>query len=342
MVPGFIEFDSPFEEEVYKMLTERGYKVDTQVGCSGYRIDLAVRHPDKFGYYVLGIEYDGATYHSARTARERDRLREDVLIMRGWKIHRIWSTDWIKDPVFEMNRLIKAIEEAYEECSLDDENFIVGEQYEVIERISSEGSSKLLNIETLIDENSPKSNDEYCFCEYKEADIYSIDRKEGQDDWSYLGDIIKHVVNTEGPIHFECLSRRVVPIFGKAKAGSQIKRTIQYAIENYCNGLINLKGDFCWLSNMEFPTVRIPEADESPRPIEFICTEERAEAMYSVVKKAVGINMDDLFVETARIFGFSRTGGKIQLAMLEAMEYLKDSGRIRESNNYINVVDVCN
>ena len=107
-----IVFDSPFEESVYDFLVGKGYRVATQVGCSGYRIDMAVYHPEYNGRFVIGIECDGASYHSARTARERDRLRQTILEDMGWKFYRIWSTDWIKDPEYEKNRLVEAIERA--------------------------------------------------------------------------------------------------------------------------------------------------------------------------------------------------------------------------------------
>lgn len=103
-------FDSDFEVSVYNYLTTNGYEVSTQVGCSGYRIDLAVRHPKYNGRYAIGIECDGAAYHSVRTARERDRLRQSVLEDMGWKIYRIWSTDWIKDIHTEGARLLEAID----------------------------------------------------------------------------------------------------------------------------------------------------------------------------------------------------------------------------------------
>ena len=84
----------------------------TNVGCSEYKIDIAVKHPQIAGQFVLGIECDGVNYHSARTARERDRLRHAVLTNMGWQLYRVWSTDWIKDPVTEGNRLTEAIENA--------------------------------------------------------------------------------------------------------------------------------------------------------------------------------------------------------------------------------------
>ncbi len=111
-ITDFIETESPFEEAIYEFLSQRNYDVVTQIGCSGYRIDMAIKHPTLSGRFVLGIECDGASYHSARTARERDRLRQDVLENMGWKIYRIWSTDWIKDPKSEGEKLVEAIENA--------------------------------------------------------------------------------------------------------------------------------------------------------------------------------------------------------------------------------------
>jgi very-short-patch-repair endonuclease len=88
------EFDSVFEEQVARRLRAKGWEVRTQVGVGGYRIDLGVIHPQYAGSYLAGIECDGARYHSAKTARDRDILRQMVLEGLGWNILRIWSTDW--------------------------------------------------------------------------------------------------------------------------------------------------------------------------------------------------------------------------------------------------------
>ena len=104
------EPDSDFEIWVKEQLLLAGYQVDHQVGVSGFYLDLAVRHPDYPGIYLMGIECDGATYHSSRSARDRDRLRQEVLETLGWKIYRVWSTDWFRQPKNELQRMIRAIE----------------------------------------------------------------------------------------------------------------------------------------------------------------------------------------------------------------------------------------
>ncbi len=91
------DHDSVFEEQVAKALQARGLQVHRQVGLAGFYIDLAVADPDRPGRYLLGIECDGASYHSAKSARDRDRLRQSVLESHGWSIHRVWSTDCSSD-----------------------------------------------------------------------------------------------------------------------------------------------------------------------------------------------------------------------------------------------------
>jgi very-short-patch-repair endonuclease len=79
---------------VAELLTQLGHRVQAQVGVAGFLIDMAVRHPARHDRYVLGIECDGASYRSAKSAWDRDRLRQEILESLGWRLHRIWSTDW--------------------------------------------------------------------------------------------------------------------------------------------------------------------------------------------------------------------------------------------------------
>ena len=97
---------------------------------AGFIIDLAVVDPVKPGRYLLGIECDGATYHSSRSARDRDRLREAVLKDRGWKLHRVWSTDWFHRPEEQVRKVVASIETARIDWDCDEE--AQAEQDEVI------------------------------------------------------------------------------------------------------------------------------------------------------------------------------------------------------------------
>ena len=89
--------DSPFEEHVIELLVS-WLQAIPQIGVF-YFIDIGVKHPSYPFGYITGVECDGATYHSSRSARDRDRLREEVLKRLGWDLYRIWSTDWFRDPL---------------------------------------------------------------------------------------------------------------------------------------------------------------------------------------------------------------------------------------------------
>src|SRR5215831_10113144 len=112
LAPGAAGAETPFEESVINVIRSWGYGLTPRVGTAGYRIDIGIHYPSHPGVYALGVECDGYQYHSARAARDRDRLREKVLRDLGWNLHRIWSTAWNRDRAGEERRLQAAIERA--------------------------------------------------------------------------------------------------------------------------------------------------------------------------------------------------------------------------------------
>jgi len=316
-----VEHDSPFEAAVYNFLDRKGYKVATQVGCSDYRIDMAVKHPTMSGKYVIGIECDGAAYHSARTARERDRLRQAVLENMGWKIYRIWSTDWIKDPVTEGQKLIEAVESAInnyaEEIEPDPQMPLLQVESKFLsinEKESNAGSDELVN--------------PYGFEKQTPTDFNFLPRNA----YGYLslGDCIKAVVYNEYPIHYELLCKNLAPLLGNEKATVKVRREVDYALKSL-KGVVR-KGDFFYPSGY---TKVIPKATGNTRPINYINTDELAEAMLVIVSNSYGILKDSLLQSTAREYGFARSGEKIQVSLQKAYEFLLKSGRVKETDGKV-------
>ena len=101
-----------FELNIQRQLENRGIPVTPQYGVAGYRLDFACAHPEQPGRMVLAIEVDGTSYHSAPTARSRDRLRQQVLENLGWRFHRIWSTEWLRDPEGQADIALEAWQHA--------------------------------------------------------------------------------------------------------------------------------------------------------------------------------------------------------------------------------------
>ncbi len=102
----------PFEDAIASFLQENGYTVDRQIGCAGFRVDLAIVDDENPGKYILGITTDGKMYASSKVARDRDRLREQVLTGLGWKLYHLWSTDWYRNRDLGRKKLLEYVEKS--------------------------------------------------------------------------------------------------------------------------------------------------------------------------------------------------------------------------------------
>ena len=304
-------FDSPFEESVFNFLDKKGYKIGTQVGCSGYRLDMAIKHPTLDGRYVLGIECDGATYHSARTARERDRLRQDVLESMGWKIYRIWSTDWIKDPVTEGNKLIEAVENAL--------NSYVDIDFKALHTVNDVPQETELLVEE--DKEEAEIDNPYGFGEFVPARV-SFELYHGA---FMLRDAALGVINTEYPVHFERICQLLSYLLEREKATSVVKDAVKKALLT-CSSRYIKKGDFYY----PCAYTEIPVRKAGIRPIQYISNDEIAAGMMRVLQNCVGVSKEQLINETVRAFGFNRRGANINDAMNTAYNMLIRTDKIKE------------
>lgn len=322
--------ESVFEEEVYHFLCQQGFTVDTQVGCSGFRIDMAIRDPEQGGRYVLGIECDGASYHSTRMARERDRLRQALLEDRGWKLYRIWSTDWIKDFPSESQRLIEAIQKALKEKTSD--------PAPSKPKPTSENSSEPLYQESV--ELAEDRNDFYQFSVYTEYDCSFMYRHPDYPacpklnckldsciEWDHatqrllsqpckrissLVKIIPQLLQQQGPTHLEILGKKLAFLFERNKVSPSLLEKIKECINHTSlKKHVYYSGDFCYLRGQELQ-VRTPKDKDQVRTIQHICPEELRLAIETIRSHHLGIQEKELIDETARVFGFQRSGPKIQ------------------------------
>lgn len=321
---------------MYHFLVSKGYDVSSQVGCSGYRIDLALKHPTLSGVYVLAVECDGATYHSARTARERDRLRQTILEDIGWKVYRIWSLDWIKDPISEGNKLIEAVEKAvaqygYQEMLIKNECASEND-----ENSEDKEDNNYLNV--IVDNERIINSNEYSFELYQETDIKSIDRN--KEDMVYLKEVISLIIEKEQPIHFELLCKRIAVLFGNQKVTVKIRNSANYIINRYLNNKVEIVDNFCWSKRCKSVNVRIPNPDiEYVRPINYICKEEISEAIKVIIKNSFGISKENLYNLITKVFGFNRLGTKISKSIDESFQYLIENSIIQQIEEKLRYIE---
>jgi len=332
------EPESVFEEQIIKAMEARGHQVHAQVGCSGYRIDIAVVDPQHPGKYLLGIECDGATYHRAKTARDRDKLREAVLRQLGWEIHRVWSTDWWENPVREIERIEQAIQTAKTKSTRQE----TSRNKPVVEAPARIAQNVIKPVQA---QQEIQSNAfEYRICQLpsvnKTQEEFYLDTND-----HFIHNQIMQVVNFEGPVSHNLLCRRIIQAWDISKIGNRIDTRIR----NLCLKfkLVKTKYDtstYYWPDNcepMKYTSFRVPGSDKSTRrSIEDIPPEEIQNGCLEVLRTQISLPEEDLIREVARLFGYQRKGPTVEMHIKHDINQLVKRGRAkRDADNNIVIAE---
>lgn len=300
-----LDVESPFEADVLRVIESWGYDVVPQVGVAGYRIDLGIRHPLRPGEYVIGVECDGAAYHSARSARDRDRLRGDVLKGLGWTLHRIWGISWYRDRAGQSARLHEAIESAI---------FGGGEHNESVKRIAVEAE-----YEEFEPSGVPDWATEYSTYEgrppYIAGELGSIEAVPA------LRKFLAEVIRIEAPVHIDLVHKRVRDAYAVGRIGSQIRKNIDTALSRLEVDGVRVRRGSDDVINLrdKLTVVRVPTAESNLRRVNELPRSELVEALVQTTRDAVSIDQDALFVTVARLFGWKRVGNDVNAALASAL-----------------------
>ncbi|MGD0467702.1 MAG: DUF3320 domain-containing protein [Terriglobales bacterium] len=331
------EETNDFEDAVATALRDRGLTVDQQVGASKFRIDLALRDPRDPSRYVLGVECDGATYHSTRTARDRDILRQRVLESMGWRIHRVWSTEWFHDQDRAIERVLFSLSLA--EARPVEESVQGVSQPSDPPPVSSSPSSPVRSdhadppaLERRYQPGTPYRK----FVATADRDLLIQPRNAQR-----LADLIVRVVEAEGPIHEDLLAERVKEICGVDRAGSNVQSNIGEAIVIAVHGKQierRRQRNFLWKANAQLSTFRIP-ADSLRRPLEWIHRDEIALAILYLVEDQFGVLRSELGRGVARLFGIDRATVEACDHIVEVADELVERGQLREDAGRLFIPD---
>lgn len=315
---GEAEVESPFEESVLRVVQGWGYSVRPQVGAAGYRIDLGVRHPEKPGEFVLGIECDGARYHSSRVARDRDRLRQQVLEGLGWTIHRIWGPSWYRDRAGQERRLREAIERA---CT--------GAGPRVVRRVAESAGprdSERIDLNAAPDWTVPYETTVF-------TPSSAVDPVESEGQYE-LGRAVEAVLRVEAPITADLLRRRVAELFGvraTRRLGRQVAERAGLALRSE---RWTLEAETYHRRDGEV-VVRVPVSDDPStlRKLEQIPSVEVELAVLNLVRDAVRVDEEELMNHLRSLFGFRRTGARIREVLVEAIWELEGRGELKRDGD---------
>ena len=326
------EEESPFEEAVRKAVESLGYEVHAQVGIAGFFIDLAVVDRERQGRYLLGIECDGATYHSSRSARDRDRLRQAVLEDHGWIIHRIWSTDWFQRPAEQLRKVVEAIERAkvvltemdhHEEAptvslkvtAVTDD----GIERETVLALDNNGISALATPYKIAHPAVPRSRDPH-----------ELSARE-------MADLLLRVVEEESPIHEDEIVARIRDLWELQRAGSRIQDAVASGVRSLLVTRRCVREDgFLSMPGVPVP-VRNRENADSPslRKPDMLPPAEIRAAVLALIDAHHGATASEIPIAVARMLGFKTTSGPLRTVIEAQIRRLLRLNTIQESDGML-------
>ncbi|PZQ12334.1 MAG: helicase [Ancylobacter novellus] len=324
--------DSVFETQVAEALQAKGYQVHPRVGIAGLFVDLAIADPEKPGRYVLGVECDGPTYVSARSTRDRDRLRQSVLEDHGWIIHRLWSFDWLQRPQEQLDRLIAAIEAAKADLAERLETGAARKRAVEVEIVTVDrGDVTEIGLADVIEDGL---SDRY----YIEATPSAhLQYEMHETPVGLLAELVKEVVRVEGPVHLDEVVTRLRSAWMLQRAGARIQAAVERAVDvAERSGSISRDGEFLFVDgepaklrdrrNVMSATLRKPE---------LLPPAELQAGIRQVINTNFGASQNEIVVTLSRLLGFKATSSQLRDVIDQEIAKLLVDGSVTQNGDLL-------
>ncbi|MEQ1507242.1 MAG: DUF3320 domain-containing protein, partial [Myxococcota bacterium] len=317
---------SALAAEIAGRLDEVGYAVDTEVGSSGLRIEVAVRDPDAPGRYLLGVETDGRRYAEIPSTGDRDRLRAEVLGELGWSLHRAWALDWARDPGRAWGRLVDALEEARVRAPRPTAPRAPHDAHH--DGQGQDGGDELVAPLPVADH--PR---------YTAADGLPGPATAGES--FYHGraerrvvEALQQVLAVEAPLHLTELVRRVGAAWGVTRVTAKPKAHVTGLLAKL-DPAPRVQDEFVWRADQDpaaWTTVRVPGL---VRAAEAIPPEEFAAAVGALLRGSVSSTRADLARGAAQLLGIARAGPRVRAVVDAAIDRLAAQGHCRIAGDVV-------
>ncbi|MGZ3297665.1 MAG: DUF3320 domain-containing protein, partial [Asticcacaulis sp.] len=290
------------ENDIAAALRNLGHEVRTRIGVSGFRVDVAVADPKHPGRFLLGIECDAGQYRDARTARDRDRLRRQVLEAHGWSIHRVWSADWYLRPKEELRRITAAIVAAGKLEGTETGAFVAPP--------SSVAAAVSGGISGLSSGTRPAAGPLH----YREADFRVSGADPERLSIADLAGYVTQIVAIEGPVHVDEVAARLRTVFGLARVTPRLKNFVSVALRAAeGRGHVSATGDFYGVAGQSLVVRdRSRVLSQGLKKPDMLPPQEVDHAIVTVIGENFGAPRSELIQAVARRFGFALTGAALK------------------------------
>lgn len=317
------EQDSVLEEQIGRALQERGYQVHPQVGIAGFFIDLAIADAERPGRYLLGIECDGAAYHSSRSARDRDRLRQAVLEDHGWLIHRVWGSDWFQRPMEQLDRIAAAIDAARATLAERETTGHQGGRAVPLDVVTFERSD---NTEVGGGDDDASGGGAV---PYREAvPQVPLGQEMHEVASGRMAELVEQVVVVEGPVHLDEVVVRLRTAWGLMRAGGRIQAAVERGADiGVQRGKLIRDGEFLSIPGQEVAVRdRSGVASASIRKVEALPPKELESAVLEVTRRGLGASAEEVVAAVPRLLGFKSASFQLRQVVSAAVNRLENNG----------------
>lgn len=306
-------------------LTQRGYKVDTLVGRSNFKVDLAIVNPEQPDTYILGILCDGKNYYETKTTRDREIVQPNVLQMLQWNVMRVWSVDWFEHKKNVVERIIKKLEDI--KNTQKEEQPLPSLEPAVLKTFSidNEPVVELVN-------NREK---EYIFADLPEIS-YSTDIDKVMTSAYQVKKQLEQIVQIEQPITNTLLYKRILRIWKLARVTTRLQILIDSLLKDAYKDPLSGNTTIYW-ENKEKAKYSDFYRINSKRDILDIPILEVMSAARYAIEQQISMPMEDLKRLTSQLLGFSRKGANLDNATEQAIQILIKKGIFKHIDGMVSM-----
>ena len=315
---------APMEQIIAAHISQQGYTVQCNIGCSGYKIDIGIVHPQRPQEYVLGILCDGNSYRTAKTANDRNIGQPGMLASLGWNLHRVWIMDWLDSPERETRKIMQEIEHILAREQKQQEGTSAATtsaaapaaavQFEKIDAVEEIKPSYEFYAPVLFTAAAPTET------------FYAPQTAQ------HIVSVANTLITQEGPIARAVLLRKVLNAWGITRTGSRVEAIVDDALAQLRPKQTGSgDGIFYWAAGQnpeEYTQFRVPKEGDDKRSMDEIAPEEIANAIRAVLKVQISLPRADLVREVAKVFGFTRIGSVIETAVQQGIVYAQKQGYV--------------
>lgn len=320
-----------------EFLESHGYKVDLGIGTSGFKVDLAIIDPENPKQYLLGILLDKKSHFSSKSSRDRLLVQESVLKLLGWNIIKVWSLDWWESTSKEGTRILSQIEQIRNQPKSDRLDNTTNEINELINVDLNKAVEESEHLEILLDDNNYPitsleknwlaNSDEFLSFEHTQNQIRQI----------------QLIVETEGPILKVLVGKRMLDAWGIGRMGARLQARMEDLYSNAnLRSTIEANDEICFWPNEVSPdgysNFRVWTEDRTKRNIDELPISEIINAIKFILQQQISLPIEDLIRETAKEFGFARTGTIVKDRMSFAIQAMISNGIGIEENGRIKLL----